>query len=242
MTDSPEHRPAEDALVEYGVLNNLRTDAAQALLLLGGLRLLTDWDDDTLCAQLGCHPEAWMGVGGTSVRDKGALDHSLGFLSLVSNVTQRVDLTTHRREVVNAAFEVCADAGGPVADRVPRIWAALEHRSDGELKPLELLDLGEIGRAWRLVALNMQSGRAYERAVAAAGLTTSVARRAAHLSPERLTLLAERDADHFLGAGVAKRMREHLAVVGCARCGSVADAMGLGHLLRANDLARAAAA
>jgi len=242
MTDPPEHRPSEDLIVEYGTLNDLHSDAAQALLLLGGLRFLTQWDDETLCAQLGCHPDAWMSVGGTPTRDKGALAHSLLFLSLVSEVAQHVDRTVHRREVVNAAAQVSADAGGPVAERVPRIRAALNQRPDDDLTPLELLDLGEIGKAWRAVAVNLGFGRAFERAVAASQLTAPVAAETAHLSPERLTLLAHRNAEMLLGPNVAKRMHEHLVGQHCAKCRSAAEAMGLSALLRSTKYERSAAA
>jgi hypothetical protein len=244
--DPPQPRPSEDAIVEYGVLKDLRSDAAQALLLLGELRSLTDWDDDTLCAQLGCHPETWMVVGGRTRtetdKDKADLDHSLRFLKLIKEVTARLDLTRHRREVVNVAFAACADAGGVVPERVPRILAALEERPDGDLTPAELLDLGEIGKAWRQVALNMKTGRAYERATATAKLTAPLQPHTAHLSPERLTLLAQPSAEDLLGSRVAASMRKHLTVTPCAKCRSVAEAMGLTNLLRTADLQRAAAA
>ncbi|HEY2537406.1 MAG TPA: hypothetical protein VGI24_10545 [Solirubrobacteraceae bacterium] len=246
--DPSQPRPSEDAIVEYGVLRNLRSDAAQALLLLGELRSLTGWDDDTLCAQLGCHPETWMVVGGRANtykdkdKDKTDLDHSLRFLKLIREVTGRLDLTRHRREVVNAAFTACADAGGVVPERVPRILAALEERSDGDLTPSELLNLGEIGKAWRQVALNMRSGRAYERSTATAKLTAPLQSHTAHLSPERLTLLAQPNAEDLLGSRVAVSMRKHLSAPGCAKCRRVAQEMGLTELLRTADLHQAAAA
>jgi hypothetical protein len=246
MADLP-HRPSEDAIVEYGVLKNLRSDAAQALLLLGEIRSLTNWDDDTLCARLGCRPETWMAVGGGRAdtyadREKSDLDHSLHFLKLIREVTARLDLTRHRREVVNAAFAVCADAGGVVPERVPRILAALDERPDGDLTPTELLDLGEIGKAWRQVALNMKSGPAYERAAASAKLTAPLHGHTAHLSPERLTLLAQPNAEHLLGSRVTANMQKHLTVTPCAKCRSVVEAMGLTDLLRTDDLQRVAAA
>jgi hypothetical protein len=247
MAEIPERRPSEDAIIEYSVLMNLRRAAPQALLLLGEIRSLTNWDDDTLCAQLGCHPEAWMSVGGSARADDTSretvnLDHSLRFLTLIRTVAARLDLTRHRREVVNAAFAVCADAGGVVPDRVPRIVAALEQRTDGDLTPNELLDLGEIGKAWRQVALNMKSGRAYERATATAMLTTSLRVHAAHLSPERLSLLAQPNAEHLLGSRIAPNMRKHLTVTPCTKCRSVAEAMGLADLLRIDDPPQRAAA
>lgn len=245
--DATQSRPSEDVLVAYGVLKNLRSDAAQALLLLGEIRSLTGWDDDTLCAQLGCRPETWMAVGGEEEptakdKDKADLEHSLRFLKLIREVTARLDLTQHRREVVNAAVAACADAGGVVPERVPRILAALEERPNGDLTPSELLELGEIGKAWRQVALNMKSGRAYERAIATATLTTPLQPHVAHLSTERLALLAQPNAESILGSRVATNMRRHLNGTQCAKCRSVAEAMGLADLMRTDDLQRAAAA
>ncbi len=180
-----------------------------------------------------------MGVGGTPARDKKALDHSLEFLRLVRDVARRVDLTVHRREVLNGAFELCADAAGPVAERVPRVRAALERKVSGDLKPMELLSLGEIGRAWRLAALNLESGRAHDRAAAAMRLAAPVAAHTAHLSPRRLTLLAdERNADDLLGANVARCMREHLLELGCEKCKRLAEDLGLKQLLRSGETYR----
>jgi len=245
MADAREDHPAEDYLVSFGVLNDLRAPAAQAVLLLGELRGLTEWDDDTLCAQLYCDVDKWTQaggakVGGTNVSHEDALKHSLLFLRLVRDATRRLDRTNDCREVVNAAAELCHEAGGEVVERAPRMRAALEHTPAGDLSPFDLLDLGEIGRAWRSAALNMESGPAYDRAVAAARLAGGVAAHTVHLSAERLELLAESNAEDLLGTNVSKRMRKHL--LNCTKCQKLAESLGLDDLLRPSKLLRPVAA
>lgn len=208
-----------------GVLGDLRNDAAQAVLLLGELRGLTRWGDETLCAQLNCRLDRWTQAGGASGGDQAALNHSLLFLTLVRDAAQQVDLVADRREVVNAAVELCHDSGGPVVKRAPRMRAALEQTPTGDLKPFDLLALGEIGRAWRSAALNMELGPAYERAAAAMRLTGEVAAQTAHLSPERLMVLAGRNPKDLLGRNVSKRMAEHLLL--CNKCSKLAESMDL---------------
>ncbi|MFZ1153435.1 MAG: hypothetical protein WAN93_00880 [Solirubrobacteraceae bacterium] len=216
MTDAFEDRPGDDALAQAGVLLNLRSDAAQAVLLLGELRWLTKWDEETLCSQLGCDPSRWTDAGEGRSTGRDALKHSLNFLSLVRDVARLVDITEDRRAAVNGAFELCADADGPVLERVPRIRAALSLAPSGDLKPSELLSLGEVTRAWRLAALNIGSGPAYERAVAAARLTGPLTSRTGHLSAQRLRLLAEPEPAELLGGEVSARMLDHLRV--CQKC------------------------
>ncbi|HEV3318366.1 MAG TPA: hypothetical protein VG053_01365 [Solirubrobacteraceae bacterium] len=217
-----------------GVLGDLRSDAAQAVLLLGELRGLTKWGDERLCGQLNCDLDKWTQAGSAGARGEAALNHSLLFLTLVRDATQLVDLTADRREVVNAAVELCHAAGGPVAKRAPRMRAALEHTPTGDLRPLDLLGLGEIGRAWRSTALNMESGPAYEQAVAAMRLAGSVAAQTAHLSPERLLLLAGSKPKDLLGRNVSQRMAEHLLF--CNKCKKLAESMDLHDLLRSEEL------
>lgn len=224
----PEERrdsPADAFLVSIGVLGDLRSDAAQAVLLLGELRGLTQWGDETLCARLHCDLDRWTQAGGASSKDEAALNHSRLFLTLVRDATQRVDLVGDRREVVNAAVELCHDAGGPVIERAPRMRAALERTPPGDLKPFDLISLGEIGRAWRLAALNMEFGPAYERSSAATRLAGAVAAQTAHLSPERLLLLAGGRPKDLLGKNVSRRMAKHLLL--CNKCKKLAESLDL---------------
>jgi hypothetical protein len=234
MPESRRDRPADAALVTFGVLNDLQSDAAQAVLLLGELRGLTKWSDETLCAQLHCDLDEWTQAGGAQTKDEAALKHSLLFLTLVRDATQRVDLVADRRQVVNAAVELCHDAGGPVVERAPRMRDALEHAPAGDLTPFDLISLGEIGRAWRSAALHMSFGPAYERAAAAIELTAPVAAQTAHLTPERLLLLAGSKPKDLLGPNVSKHMAKHLLF--CPKCKRLAESMDLHELLRSEDL------
>jgi hypothetical protein len=243
MTGDPLDRPADDLLAGFAVVNDLRGPAAQALLRLGELRLLTRWDDQTLCAQLGCDLNRWIEIGGTpaaksSREPKEALARSLEFLDFVSELTQMVDLTIDRRVVVSSAFELCHNAGVPVDQRVARVREALERSGDGDLTPSELLSFGEVARAWRLAALNMGSGPAYDRAASAMRLAGPIAARTAHLSPERMALLEVPDVDAALGVNVRNRMLDHLLVYRCAKCRRLAESLGLTELLRARELVR----
>ena len=245
MPEPREQHPADGYLVSFGVLNDLRAPAAQAVLLLGELRGLTKWDDETLCAQLYCDVDRWTQaggtkLGGTNASHEDALKHSLLFLRLVRDVTRLLDRTDDRREVVNAAAELCHEAGGLVVERAPRMRAALERAPDSDLSPFDLLGLGEIGRAWRSAALNMEFGPAYDRAVAAMRIAGSVAEHTVHLSPERLELLAEPNAEDLLGVNVSSNMREHL--VRCKKCQKLAESLGLDDLLRPSRLLRPVAA
>lgn len=234
MAEEPPDRFADDLITEFGVVRDLREPAAQALLRLGELRLLTEWDDRTLCAQLGCDPNRWVEVGGTLEHDADAVANSLLFLTLASECAQLVDLTLHRREVVNDAFQLCHDAGGPVASHVPRVREALDRRADGEISPRDLLRLGEIARAWRSAALNMDGGPAHERALAAMRLAAPAAERVSHISPQRLALLSRPHAEELLGPTVTRAMRNHLLVSPCAKCRRVAVELGLGDMLAPN--------
>lgn len=238
MTGERDDRPADAVIAELGVVRDLRAPAAQALLLLGELRLLTEWDDQTLCAQLGCSASRWVEVGGTPKNQAGAVLNSLHFLELASDMAKLADLTVHRREVVNEAFELCHDAGGPVADRVPRVRAALKRQACGGLSPLDLLSLGEIASAWRSAALNMDQGPAHDRATAAMRLAEPAAKRAPHISPERLAQLGLPDADDVLGPTVARNMHQHLGTPPCAKCGRAAERLGLGDMLSRGRLVR----
>jgi hypothetical protein len=225
MSEGPADRPADEVLAQWGAVNNLRHDAAQALLLLGEVRQLTGWPDELLCEQLDCDPARWVEVGGTPAKDPDALRHSLAFLALVRDVAQLVDLTSDCRGAVNGACELCADAGGPVADRVPRIRAALRRPGEDGYSAWDLLELGELGRAWRVAALNMDAGPVRERAQAAARLLAPISHLSAHLSADRLQLLAVR-RDELLGVTVAARMRMHLRR--CEKCRCFADQVAPG--------------
>lgn len=235
MTDDSKDRPVDEFLVGFGVLHGLRAPAAQALVHFGELRLLTRWDDEILRAQLGCDPARWED-GGSSKPKLEAIEHSLAFLRFASEVAQVVDLTCDRREVVKAAFELCHDAGGEVCTRVPRVEAALNSGADATITPRDLLELGEIGRAWRAAALNLDGGPAHRRAQASSSLSAAVAASSPHVSAERMTLLAREDADDLLGAEVSKRILMHLREYKCAKCLRVAESVGLAGLLYKGSL------
>jgi hypothetical protein len=214
----------DGALVEIGVVGDLRSDIAQALLLLGELRHLTRWDDQTLCRRLGCDPSRWMELGGDDADQQERLSNSLGFLTLVRDVVDYVDVTADRRQILIAACELSAGTGGPVSRRVTAIRAALEHRQDG-LSAYDLLAIGEIGPAWRLAARHVGYGPASERALASERLTSAVAGLVTHIGRERMKVLADRNAAEILGPTVHRRMLEH--VQACSTCALAAQDIAL---------------
>lgn len=240
MPEFSKDRAADEYLLEQGVVRGLRTDAAQAILLLGELRCLTQWDDETLCTQLGCNLEDSAELDDEQ-RAPDRMRHSIEFLELVRDAAQRVDLLNERREVVNVVYSLCDGAGGSVDTRVERARAALERTERGELGAFDLLALGEVGRASRVAALAIDSGPLHERALASEQLAGALLSRGAHISAERLRVLASPNAEDLLGSGVAKAMGDHLTTVGCSRCVRLAVSLGLDALLRPRELQSTAA-
>lgn len=229
LPDDAFDRDTDTALAELAVVSDLRRDIAQALLVLGELRWLTKWDDETLCGELGCDPARWLEVGGSRAKDeKTRVEHSLNFLGLVLETTRLVDLTADRRAVLIAAVDLSAGAGGPIEARVERIRSALATQAEGGMKPSDLLGLGEIDRAWRSAALALGDGDAYDIAAAAAHLTSPVAAMTPHISPSRLAALAEWDASETLGGNVSARMEQH--VTECTKCQRLAGQVAPGLL------------
>jgi hypothetical protein len=241
MRESGEDRPADEFLLEEAVVRGLRSDAAQAILLLGELRCLTQWDDETLCAELGCDLKASAELDKQRRRTPDRMRHSIEFLELVRDAAQLVDLTEERREIVSMVYALCDGAGGAVSTRVKRGRAALEHTERGELSAFDLLALGELGRASRVAALAIGSGPVHERVLASERLAGAIVARGAHISADRLRVLASPGAEDLLGGGVAKAMGEHLTTVGCRRCASLAASLGLRELLRLRELQTTAA-
>jgi hypothetical protein len=217
-----ESREADEFLAERWAGGDLTQDAPQAILLLGELRRLTRWDDVTLCERLGCKPERWAEMGAAEDEDDhDAVKHSLEFLKLVLEVTALVERTEDCRRMLNKAFELCAEAGGPASKPVPRIRRALDSRAEDGFTARDLLGIGEIGAGWRLAELHLDRGVAHERAAAADRLTGPVVARTPHLSRERVELLVGPHPGHSLGNDVSARMRTHIQR--CKKCRRLAE-------------------
>ena len=206
------------------------------LMLLGGLRQLTDWDEDVLCRHLGCR--------GIQIDPERAA-HSVAYLTWVTDLCRLVDpsreLVRSRREVVVGAFELCDGAGGPLPERVGRCREAMQQPVGDDFSALVLLELGEISEAWRQAARALPDGLA--RAAQDRFDLRSPQLRTAHLHPRRLELLLTGDAQEIqlhIGATVALRMHTHLS--DCSRCQALADELDLrkDRLNRAPLLARVA--
>jgi hypothetical protein len=194
------------------------------LLLLGGLRHLTGWEENTLCRHLGCE--------GLEIHRTHAARtaHSRAYLRWVTELCEQVDPSQEqvrsRREVVVAAYELCDGAGGPVTGRVERCGAAMLHPVGGDLSGLTLLRLGEIPAAFAQAARALPDGPAREERDRFDAETPHF--QVGHLHVRRLELLLTGNAQtiqQHLGATVALRMHDHLRE--CTRCQAAADERGL---------------
>jgi hypothetical protein len=210
-------------------LRALRTSEAVAtspasdvlVLLLGGLRQLTDWDTDVLCRYLGCSgPQS----------EPNRVAHCTAYLEWVTDACRKVDpsreLVRARREVLVGAFELCAGAGGPASGRVARCREAMLQPVKGSFSANDLLELGEVAEAWRQAARALPSGPAREARDSFDTCTPNLRR--GHLHPRRLQLLLTGDAQeiqNYIGATVALRMHTHLSA--CNLCKAVAAELDL---------------
>lgn len=215
MSEPVPPRPADDAFAEWAILNNLQDDAPQALLLMGELRNLTRWDDETLCRRLGCRATDWVTLGGGTGKTQASLRNSLAVLELTRDAVRVLELTRDRRRVLVAVVDLCAGAGGEVDQRADRVRAAFDVQYAG-YSAWQMLELGEIDRASAYGALALEYGPAHERAVASARLTEPVSALTGHISAERLELLEGQQAAAALGDSVRRRMLDHLYL--CTTC------------------------
>lgn len=209
---------AAGALTELAVVLDLRSDAAQALMLIGELRGKTRWDERQLLARLSCDLESWQVNSSTSDR----LADSIEFLRLVLDLVKLVDVTDDRRAVLIGICELSAGIGGPLNERTPALETALGVSYNG-LPARDLIAMGEIAEAMRQAALMLPEGAIHEQAVAADRLLGGMSELGGHISRDRLALLAEADAPSKLGVRVHGQMIEH--VQDCSTCERLARAV-----------------
>lgn len=194
------------------------------LMLLGGLRQLTGWDEDTLCRQLGCP--------GPTLGDEGSarMAHSLAYLGWVTELCGHVDPSREqvrsRREVVVGALELSDGAGGPVLERVDRCRDAMQQPVGGDLSAVSLLRLGEVPAAFQQAARALPDGPT--RAAQDRFDAQTPWLRVGHLHLRRLELLltgGSQAIQQHIGAIVALRMHDHLRA--CTRCQTAVGERGL---------------
>lgn len=212
-------------LIHTALLDGLESETAQAYLLLGGLRELTKWDEQTLVKQLGCHRATKRSAAAT-------MKHSVDFLGWVVALCNFVDREVDRRDIVFGAVQLSSAIGGPLEDRVKACTDATNAVVDGELSARELLKLGEIPKAWRQAALAVEAGPLRESAERVHALTKPLEEVVgSHINPRRLRWLLEETPEREamrtekLGATVALEMDLHLE--NCTKCAQVAAELGL---------------
>ncbi len=191
-------------------------------LLLGGLRQLTDWDEDVLCRHLGC-----TGIDFEPVR----ASHSQAYLTWVTELCRLVDpsrkLVRSRREVVVGAFELCDGCGVPVPERVAVCRVAVAQPMGNSYSALTLLELGEVAEAFRQAARALSADSTARQAQDLLDRNTPALRRS-HLHPRRLEILyssGSEDVQSHIGATVAYRMDAHVRE--CSLCDGLVRELGL---------------
>jgi hypothetical protein len=212
--DTPYVPPYHPTLLE-----SLDTETAQVHILLGELRSLTKWPLPVLCRHLGCDPASKpAGIPAVVL-----LKHSVAYLKWVTELCNLVDRPEDRHDILLGAFDMVAGAGGPLDDRVARCRRAFQTPIENQTSN-ELVELGEVHKAWQLAARALDGGRSVSHQQR---LSAPLDELTAHLHPRRLQVLfgdavtaAER-----LGPTVAQRMHAHLR--GCERCKAVVAQLGL---------------
>jgi hypothetical protein len=192
---------------------------ASAFSCLVRLCAHTGWNGDETLESLGCDTKT---EDELSDLTKERLTNCVGYMRWVEELLNPHDLDLDKRIIVRGAarFFVLADRHLP---RVEAIVPSTKNKANmhqgldegGELPPSEYLALGEIARAWKSAARQLE-GRPGERARYLHAENPFADERTPHLSPKRLEMLVAADADGLLGPRVAARMREHVAL--CRVC------------------------
>jgi hypothetical protein len=203
--------------------NNLEPELAEVLMLLGGLKQLTLWEDPVLREELGCHPER---RPRSTPRSKAEIDaamaHSSDYLTWVHELVSLVDLTADARHVVSSAFELCAGAGGMPSERVEHCRAAFAVPGRDGFPATDYLALGEITQAFHAAALALEKDcPARQRAERVERLTQPLADLRTHIHPDRLRAFNSPDRVDTLGRNVSSAIAEHLSE--CTTCSSLVD-------------------
>jgi len=192
-----------------GLIDDLEKAANQVYMLVGELRSLTQWDERLLLKHLGCEPAA---PRPSEADPEQLMNHSLAYLTWVRDLCVLVDRPVDRHDILHAAYELCAAAGGSLDDRVKRCVDACNATGQDGLSAHELVGLGELAKA---------------RSQGMAGLDGGPRALTSHLHPRRLQwLFAGHSAlEREIGVNVGRRMLEHLQ--GCERCNAVAHELKL---------------
>lgn len=191
------------------------------------LRSHTGWTDDQTLDGLGCDTRNEDELSSLS---REHLTSCLGYMLWVEDLLTPHDLALDKRAIVREAarFFVLAEKDLACAETVmpsPKRKATARHERDGdEFPPSEYLALGEIAKAWRSAARQLE-GPSGEKARHLHDENPFAVERVPHVSPKRLKMLACPDADELLGARVATRMREHIVL--CRACEAAAQSEGL---------------
>lgn len=191
---------------------------AAAFSCLVRLRAHTGWNGDETLESLGCDTKTEDELADLT---KERLANCVGYMRWVEELLNPHDLDLDKRIIVRGAarFFVLADRDlSRVEAIVPSSMSkanAHQELDEGELPPSEYLALGEIARAWRGAARQLE-GRPGDRARYLHAENPFADERTPHLSPKRLEMLVSADANEILGLRVAARMREHVAL--CRVC------------------------
>lgn len=186
------------------------------------LRSHTGWSEDQTLDSLGCNTKT---EDELSDLTKEHLANCVGYMLWVEGLLGPYDLALDKRIIVRGAARFFVMANRDL-ERVEAIMPPPKKKAggrlekeEGELPPSEYLNLGEVARAWKSAARQLE-GTAGDHARRLHKKNPFVDDSTPHLSPKRLEMLARADADDLLGPRVAARMREHIAL--CRVCETAA--------------------
>ena len=171
----------------------------------------TGWETNVVLHQLGCGTKTEEQLAGL---DEERLERCTEYMAWVEELLRELDLELDKRLAVAGATRFFAAA----AQDLDVCEQVLE---DGEFPPLEYLRLGEVAEAWES-ALRQLDGRDGDLARQVAADNPFIDSHSPHMSPSRLDMLCEPDAERLLGPRVQTRMHQHLDA--CEVCAAAARA------------------
>jgi hypothetical protein len=175
----------------------------------------TGWDEKRALDRLGCE---------TATDDEllQIASERLGlcsdYFAWVDGLLAHVDLQSDMRLAVPGAARVFAAANKDLA----RARSAMQA---GRFSALEYLKLGEIAQSWQCAIRHLDGPRG-ELARTTYDANPFIDDSAAHLSPQRIRMLASTDTEELLGVHVAVAMRDHIRV--CLACREAERALAPG--------------
>lgn len=162
----------------------------------------TSWEMQVLLTELGCRVQTTTELG---EMEEAELRRCRDYFTLVGSLVELLPATSDRRRIVSGVALLFYDSSGDVE----RCREALK---SGTFSAAELLELGELEKAWELSRLNL-SGPVGDRARLLAK-TNPFVRSEPHLSDERLDRHLDRSSD--LDTEMRTRIAKHLEL--CTAC------------------------